>query len=830
MFSNKKYFLEFFKASGIILGAIIIFFWPLLFGGKVLADPDPLLQVYPLFSQLNQLIQNHLYLPYLLGGYTNPVWFTNLEVDFLYLFLAQFFYFLDAYHWLLVFYFFLTGIFLYLLARNLNLSFSGALLSSLVFVLSEYCLFRGRLEANARYFFFLPLFFYLLTKINQGRKWLVVPAGLVTGFAWWLVDTRFLVYIILAGFFYWIYLIYRKGVIPAKAEIQTPSPRSLFPWKWGWERSGSSQRMIKENRGMVFSFFFIILLSLFVGFSFLLKGWVFSQETLFQGNTFKLTEGLTLFDFFRFLSPYLKFDFWANYGAHLYIGLLPLFLALIAVFKSIKNPCRSFFVFLFFFFFLLALKFSPLAYVFSKIPFLGLFKKQSRFIFFIVFSLSLLAGLGFDYLSKKFRKIDFELKFLKWLIYFWGGLALILTLAFGLFKEKIFQILNWLFDKYFYQSSMTYPPFHYHQVIKERVLKVFNNFSFTHWHFLLPFGFLLLAYFWLCFYQRKKVSLANFKKGTLVLVVINLLLVSLGYYRLIDRSLYLTPPEVVEIIKQREKNLSSFRIFSFVLADEEYQKAALPFKSDPEKIFLYKVNLLEPNLNLLYGLYSIDGYDRFMTRRQAQVLAQIGSNRAPLKNRLIDKDSKLVLKEFLKRINLLGRLNVKYILSSQVLNHPDLELVFRKKILPNGIEVYLYQNKKFWPKVYFAQRVRFVSVDEKENLAWLLANGDSKEVLIETEEVNFWSNKQKEIILKEKYLQVEKSQPTYWKIKIKTDYPSWLVFSESYQPAQKIFKIFHQSGWQAFVDGQGVKIYRANYLFQAIPVPVGEHWVEFEYK
>jgi uncharacterized membrane protein YfhO len=46
-----------------------------------------------------------------------------------------------------------------------------------------------------------------------------------------------------------------------------------------------------------------------------------------------------------------------------------------------------------------------------------------------------------------------------------------------------------------------------------------------------------------------------------------------------------------------------------------------------------------------------------------------------------------------------------------------------------------------------------------------------------------------------------------------------LVLSDNYYPA----------GWQAYVDNQPVKTYRANYCFRAISVPAGTHQVEFRF-
>ena len=55
-------------------------------------------------------------------------------------------------------------------------------------------------------------------------------------------------------------------------------------------------------------------------------------------------------------------------------------------------------------------------------------------------------------------------------------------------------------------------------------------------------------------------------------------------------------------------------------------------------------------------------------------------------------------------------------------------------------------------------------------------------------------------------------------LKVQTSDPGFLVLSEIYNP-----------GWQAYIDGKAVKIYRADYTLRAIPIEKGAHRVEMFY-
>jgi len=58
-------------------------------------------------------------------------------------------------------------------------------------------------------------------------------------------------------------------------------------------------------------------------------------------------------------------------------------------------------------------------------------------------------------------------------------------------------------------------------------------------------------------------------------------------------------------------------------------------------------------------------------------------------------------------------------------------------------------------------------------------------------------------------------------VEIETDIPQpgFLCLSDAFYP-----------GWKAYVDGEPVKIYRANYAFRGVPVPEGKHTITFVYR
>ncbi len=62
-------------------------------------------------------------------------------------------------------------------------------------------------------------------------------------------------------------------------------------------------------------------------------------------------------------------------------------------------------------------------------------------------------------------------------------------------------------------------------------------------------------------------------------------------------------------------------------------------------------------------------------------------------------------------------------------------------------------------------------------------------------------------------------EPEFYRMKLTRKNPGWLVISQARYP-----------GWKARINGQEVPLLRANYAFNAVPVPPGESEIEFSYE
>ncbi len=68
-------------------------------------------------------------------------------------------------------------------------------------------------------------------------------------------------------------------------------------------------------------------------------------------------------------------------------------------------------------------------------------------------------------------------------------------------------------------------------------------------------------------------------------------------------------------------------------------------------------------------------------------------------------------------------------------------------------------------------------------------------------------------------LELVEQTPTKRVMELDQLWPSYVVISQAWFP-----------GWKAYIDGEEVPVWRANYAFNAIAVPAGSNTIEFVYE
>lgn len=159
-------------------------------------------------------------------------------------------------------------------------------------------------------------------------------------------------------------------------------------------------------------------------------------------------------------------------------------------------------------------------------------------------------------------------------------------------------------------------------------------------------------------------------------------------------------------------------------------------------------------------------------------------------------------------------MNAKYIISSFNFGPPWKKIFETKPVEGENIMTYVYENTEVLPRVYFANNASFAEPDEaKAWEAFLAIKNFKNTTLVECENcVNPGRPNIKDS------LEIVKNNPGHITIKTQTKNPRYLVYSESNVPY-----------WEARIDGKTSPILMANYMYQAVLVPSGEHLIEFQY-
>lgn len=291
-------------------------------------------------------------------------------------------------------------------------------------------------------------------------------------------------------------------------------------------------------------------------------------------------------------------------------------------------------------------------------------------------------------------------------------------------------------------------------------------------------------------WARTNIPLSTFSLLIIGLSAFNLFFFGININPTINQDYYLQMSPTTKILKQTQG------FFRFIIEkDAEFTTRFITGGSLLANL-LKDQTVMTSNFGLYWRLFDANGYEAITINDQERFFYF-------LRNKGLDIVSPLV-----------SMLNIRYIIAKGPIPSPRINLV--KEIECGSNErVMVYENPSFLDRAFLVPS-SVVIKDRRQILKRLLNPGfdPTKEVILE-EEVKVAAQPQ----MLNGGVKIREYYPNQLLIETVTDKDSFLFLSETFYP-----------GWKAYIDGEEVKIYRANYLFRAVWLESGRHRVEFIYQ
>jgi len=797
--------LELVGAAAFLLLALLVFFWPAVFGGRVLLPADLIFNLDPLWQPLapegysdpsNSLLADQVYQFYPWEAFARrslakgrlPLWnpYTDGGTPFIgnaqsaifspfhlvgYLFSLHSSLVVGAFLRL-----FVAGTFTFLFAREVGINFFGALLAMVAFTFSgPMIMWLG--HPHSLVIAWLPMILFTTERVLTRRRKKYVAFGALTIGAQFLgghPETSF--HVMLAWAAYVLYRVvslekwHPPQWLPHLARIGATALSGvliaavqLLPFAEAlWHSATLSARASRASDPTS---------SLSARFLFDWHEWPTIITTLLP-NYF----GTPLNDSYWF--PY------SNYvEQNAYVGVLPLMLASLVILRnvspSLSRPNKRNWVLLFgsmaFVSLGVALHF-PVLNVINALPLFSLMANE-RLRLVYALAMAILAGLGMDVVTsnaaRKFRRS--ATRFLGVLAL--GSIILITVTFVGLivFKDKVIQSgqgfmeANWNTTPYL-SRSLDY----YYDLVEGRYQKKLDLFHPNNIVMYIP---VLITFVWgvIGWWERK----ANVRGKMwhwiiLLLTIFDLFLTGMPFNPNLASQHVFPTPEAIRFLHQ-----------------------------DPG---MYRVSgtdlTLYPNSGMLFNLHDIRGYDTIVSHRYVNLIDRLeGHYRFHFHSLFRRADSPLW-----------DLLNVKYVLTDQNLEG-KWEIVYQ-----NEGNLKVYRNRDVLPRAFMVHRAIIVD-NPDQSLKRILdpAFDLGKNVMLEKRPAG-WSDSPAQFTPADS-TRIVTYRPNYIKVNVRTTSKGLLVLTDTYAP-----------GWKACVDGHPVPVYIANHAFRAVVVPNGHHQVEFVYR
>jgi len=623
----------------------LIFLYPLIFMRSSFLGGDYFVQFYPWLKCYSEAVKN----------FSFPYWISSMGTGFPLMAEGQIagFYPLNillffllplrvAYNYSIVMHFVIAEIFIYLYARKVGANQIGGYVASLLFCFgSAYagCFYNiGTLRTLVWFPLVLLLFEHYFNRRNMRY---ILFSGIILGIQ---LLAGFIQMAAYSALFYLIYFVYRA--------------RS--------EKIGIKDALFAPSIFMILSF--IIALPQLI--------------LTYQLSSFSGREHATLgFALWRSFLPTgllgLVFPYsLSSIGSHFYVGVLSILFITFSIIVAKKSPLLKAMILILIASLFFALGwFNPIYVIILRITGFYFFRNPSKFLFFGVFALSVLAGWGFTqfFENGQTKQTKKTISLFRRTILYAGFAFLLVKLLITVFKTQVLEAgyyiaKNFIYNRPHHRYSLEY----YMDSINSFYNSMLEGLAFSNIFVLCSWALIIISILTLPFLFKKRMKFL-----CIAVIFFDLFVFSsygIGFSGNIKPFAYLAPdnPKILRILKNDPEPC---RILPFDL-----KSGKLP-------------NWSLPNANVMYGLDSITCYTPL-----------VGSNYREILSGLEVVDDSLGMdiprEEVLDRsLDIIRLLNVKYIISGKKLNKNYL----RQEALSGG--VFLYRLKGYYPKVFFSDSV-----------------------------------------------------------------------------------------------------------------------------
>jgi hypothetical protein len=697
---------------------VVVFFWKIFLnpGSMLYSNHSDIVEQYSfwkyfIYDSYLQHGEISLWNPISLGG---QPFAGNLHYEMWYPLFAVFL-FSNPYVWfgyLFVLHILLGGIAAYFFMKKLKFSKESAFVSAIVYM------FAGKFIAHvyagsfslAPTIIAIPLVF-LLTEYLVEKKSLLYSAllGATFGVQFLAAHPQQFFY---TGIIWFSYFVYRS-------------------WDKKWA-------VVRENSKLLL---IIGVVAFLIAAIQLLPGYEFSKySSRGEGLGFELASKLSLppWELVGAVMPYMfgspvddsYFGRWNLWETNMYVGILPLLLAIVALIFAVDRK-KWFFGGVAVFSVLFALgKYSPLFWFFYYVvPGFDMFRGPVKMLFFYAFAMCVLAGMGVEYLKNaKKEELQRIVKVLKWV----SIVCVLGLLSVFLLKSQILTLGESKVEA-LYNANQDSPRIAGESLefFLEKVRGIFYNaLEQGAW-------FVALLFAGLCVFSlRKRISFEKLFLVVVVVIVVDLFAFGMP---LIDAK---HPDDVfvkTDIMKTLESDNEVFRVLTYD-KDNKYGE------------------IIRQNVAVLGRIQKVRGYDPMMLGGYSDYLSLAAGGEKGT--------GEVILFDAIKNKNMIDLLNVKYVVTNDELGEG-----FQK--LKNG----LYMNREYLPRAFVVGEYK-VSEDILREMQDV--NFDPRKYVLVDSDFGFVA----ENVEYEKAV-IEKYSPN--EIIVRVDGKGLLVLSENYYPGWKAY-------------------------------------------